>query len=186
MRSELEPLIGKPVMASGYLSSYKHVNNEVWMCLSKPEIRVVDPHQNGNQIYRQRACTTDHLWTIGTMSEAVGMPNDPLYKKVAAFGYIKPYWRKDGSSDLGLSWVAGPMDLKEMIHEALQAKEYETVIRYVDETFADGVSEFCFDKKHSPRQVQSILRSFKLEAERAIKTARDRQTQAFIQLANNC
>ena len=168
MRSELEPLIGKAVVVEGHLASYKHVRDETWMCFERVVVRAVDPHKNGKQIFRQKGLTTDHMWVIGYESETCKMPKNALMKKVVAFGYINSYWRQDGSSDLGLKWLPAPMDVKEMIEDARKTHDWKLVIEHVDAMFASRCAEIAFDDKHSPRQVQSILRSYKTEAERQL------------------
>ena len=167
MRSELEPLLGKPVMVIGHVSSERNTGGLFWVCCSKPKIYQWHRHKSRNEMEaQQRPIRTDHIWIKAKLDHQTGKLEDDLYRECRFYGYIQRYTRKDGSEDIGLRWVR--IATESFAHEIVdlrRAGKWESLKRNINECRENGALEFLADKRHTPAEMEAQLMKYYREAE---------------------
>lgn len=167
MRHELEPLLGKPVMVIGHVSSERHTAGDVvWVCCSKPKIYQWHRHKSMNEIKaQQRPIRTDHIWIRAKLDDQTGLAEDHMYKECRFAGYIQRYKRKDGSEDIGLRWIRiATGDFAHQIVDLQRAGKWANLIRSINECRENGALEFFADKRHSSAEMEAVLMRYYREA----------------------
>ena len=182
MRHELTPLVGKPVMASGHLTSKRKAEGGLHRsCISKCDLRIWDEHKTYAQNKRARVTTkTDHLWIIHDVNDlrrrhptfsstaAEGMK---MYSRGVCFGFIDTYTRSNGTVDYGLRPVpicSPRLILNETLPGLVQACDWQLLIETVDDIYNSGAGLFLSSgrTKFTPAELRQKVMTFRREAER--------------------
>jgi|TARA_R100000479_G_scaffold100773_2_gene50165 hypothetical protein len=183
MRTELKPLINKPVVVFGHVT--RVIKSRERACISKPRIYPWDIHKTSGQqasIWeakgqpeRGKPVKTDHLWLFPTAEEkSRGIKlhetgDSCLYEPIYANGYLQKYTRADGTEDIGLKPVA-VLTIQRWEQLLLLEKqgEFKALLKEATAVEREGSILFCTSPKKTPKEMERRLRQLRQNAERQL------------------
>ena len=196
MRRDLVPLLGKPVMVSGHVSSKRKAEDNVHrMCISKCEIRLWDEHKSYKQNLRSPVtAVADHLWNIHDVNKLRqnyptfaknGTDGIALYSKGTVYGFIQRYKRSNGTDDIGLRPVpicSPRLILQDHLPQLVQAGQWQLLIDTITDIYNSGAGIFLSSSstKKSPAELRKEVLTYRREAERHLKALEAIDPQPFL------